>query len=150
MISMVYLLMIGGLVCFAGMGIIHKLGDRAGAHPLGLSLFAMGAAATASFLYTLVAQNNSLQTIPHVVMLLALPFGASAGLGLWVFQQGLRHGHIATSWLLINLSSGVPTVLSMVVYREPLTARKLGVFLLVIASLLLLWWDRRDQWERTK
>jgi drug/metabolite transporter (DMT)-like permease len=146
MIPIAYLFMAGGLIAFASMGIIHKLGDRSKAHPLGLSLIAMGVASAASFIYAALFQG-SVQTMPRFTMLLALPFGASAGLGLWFFQQGLRYGRIATSWLLINLSAGVPTVLSMIFYREPFTLRKLCVFLLVIASLLLLWWDRRDHVE---
>ena len=140
-----YLLMAAGLVSFAGMGIVHKLGDRHGAQPLGIVLFAMITAAAASFLYTLLFQSAAIRTIPPRAMLLAVPFGASAAVGLWLFQRGLRYGHIATSWLLINLSSGIPTILSILFYREPLNWKKLLVFLLVVASLLLLWWDRRKQ-----
>lgn len=140
-----YLLMAAGLVSFAGMGIVHKLGDRYGAQPLGIALFAMLTASAVSFLYTALFQSAAIRTIPPRVMLLAVPFGASAAIGLWLFQRGLRYGHIATSWLLINLSSGIPTVLSILFYREPLNLKRMLVFLLVIASLLLLWWDRRKQ-----
>ena len=42
-----------------------------------------------------------------------------AAIALWLFQRGLRYGRIATSWLLINLSSAVPTALSVIVYHEP-------------------------------
>ncbi|MBV9677684.1 MAG: EamA family transporter [Acidobacteriaceae bacterium] len=140
-----YLLMAAGLVSFAGMGIVHKLGDRYGAQPLGIALFAMLTASAVSFLYTALFQGAAIHTIPPRVMLLAVPFGASAAIGLWLFQRGLRYGHIATSWLLINLSSGIPTVLSILFYREPLNLKRMLVFLLVIASLLLLWWDRRKQ-----
>jgi len=148
MIPIAYLFMAGGLISFAGMGVIHKLGDRKGAHPLGLSLIAVGVASAASFLYAVFFQGNAFQTMPKIAMLIAIPFGASAAMGLWFFQKGLRYGRIATSWLLINLSAGVPTVLSMIFYREPLTLKKAAVFMLVIASLLLLWWNRRDQLEQ--
>ena len=72
-------------------------------------------------------------------------FGIFAALALWIFQKGLRFGRIATSWLLINLSSALPTVLSVVIYHEPLGLRKALVLALVVASLLLLWWDRKQQ-----
>ncbi len=143
--SVAYLLMGAGLASFASMGIVHKLGDRSGAQPLGISLFAMGTASLVSLTYALIFQGATISTIPKAIILLALPFGVSAALGLWLFQRGLRYGHIATSWLLINLSSGIPTVLSVVFYRESLNLRKILVLLLVIASLLLLWWDRRKQ-----
>jgi drug/metabolite transporter (DMT)-like permease len=60
----------------------------------------------------------------------------------------LRHGSIATSWLLINLSAGVPTVLSIVFYREAVGWKKALVLVLVVVSLLLLWWDRRVRDEQ--
>lgn len=145
MIPIAYLFMAGGLVSFAAMGIIHKLGDRTAAHPLGLTVVAMATATLASFVYSLLFQENAIRTIPGIAILLAIPFGASAALGLWFFQQGLRHGRIATSWLLINLSAGIPTVLSILFYREPLTVRRVLVFGLVIISLVLLWWDRREK-----
>lgn len=140
-----YALMAAGLVCFAAMGIIHKLGDRFRAQPLGIAFIAMATATLVSLAASLLLQGDALRTIPLRAVLLALPFGASAAFALWLFQRGLRHGHIATSWLLINLSAGLPTLLSIVVYREALTLRKLLVLLLVIMSLLLLWWDRRSQ-----
>jgi len=140
-----YGLMAAGLICFASMGITHKLGDRVQAQPLGIAIIAMTTAAMVSLALSTILQGDAIRSIPLTIILLALPFGASAGIGLWVFQRGLRHGHIATSWLLVNLSSGVPTVLSIMVYREHLTVRKMLVFCLVIVSLLLLWWDRRGQ-----
>ena len=145
MISPAYAFMAAGLVSFAAMGIVHKLGDRTGAQPLGIAMFAMMAASLVSFLCAVAFQGSAIRTIPATAILLALPFGASAALGLWMFQRGLRHGRIATSWLLINLSSGIPTLLSVVFYREALGIRKIIVLVLVIGSLLLLWWDRRAQ-----
>lgn len=138
-----YALMATGLVCFASMGIIHKLGDRLHAQPLGIAMIAMTTATLISLASATLLQGDAIRTIPLTAILIALPFGASAGIALWVFQRGLRYGHIATSWLLINLSAGIPTTLSIFVYREPLTTRKMLVLLLVTISLLLLWWDRR-------
>jgi hypothetical protein len=46
-----YGFMLTGLLCFASMGIIHKLGDRKHAHPLGLTLTAMATASLMSFFY---------------------------------------------------------------------------------------------------
>ena len=82
--------------------------------------------------------------------LIAIPFGAGAALALWLFQRGLRYGRIATSWLLINLSAGVPTVLSVVIYHEPLSTRRISVLLLIVVSLALLWWDRKQDMDKAQ
>jgi hypothetical protein len=145
MISAAYIFMAVGLLSFASMGIVHKLGDLCEAQPLGIALYAMISAAGVTFAYTFFFAGAPIQTIPAKAVILAVPFGASAGAALWIFQKGLRYGRIATSWLLINLSAGVPTVLSIIVYHEPLSWKKLLVLLLVAASLVLLWLDRRNQ-----
>ena len=51
---------------------------------------------------------------------------------------------------MINLSAAIPTVLSVVVYHEPMKPRKIGVLLLVVASLMLLWWDRKQDRDRNE
>ncbi len=145
-----YLLMAAGLASFASMGIIHKLGDRFRAQPLGVVFIAMSTASALSLIASFLLHGDAIFSIPNFAIWIAIPFGMSASLGLWLFQRGLRHGHIATSWLLINLSSGIPTLLSLVVYREALTPRKLLAFGLVLVSLLLLWWDRRGQVPEAK
>ena len=135
--------MIIGLLSFAGMGVAHKMGDRWSADPLLIAIFTMFSAAGCSFLIAMFKNPAAFRTLPPPIFL-ALPFGVSAALGLWFFQKGLRFGHIASSWLLINLSSAIPTVLSIAVYREPLNARKALAFVLLVASLILLWWERRS------
>ena len=139
-----YWLLVIALFSFAGMGIVHKLGDRLGADALHIALFTMATSSALSFIYALVFQRTALTSWNNTVLAIALPFGACAACALWLFQRGLRYGRIATSWLLINLSSAIPTVLSVIVYREPLSLKKLVVLALIIVSLVLLWWDRKQ------
>jgi len=139
-----YWFMLVALLSFAGMGIIHKLGDRHTCNAMHIALFTMATSCVLSLLYTAFTQPASLASSRIAVSLIALPFGACAAAALWLFQRGLRYGRIATSWLLINLSSAIPTVLSVVVYREPLSLRKVLVLVLIAASLVLLWWDRKQ------
>ena len=139
-----YWLLLAALFSFAAMGIIHKLGDRHACNALHIALFTMATSCALSLAYALVFQRPSLSSWHHAVPLTALPFGACAASALWLFQRGLRYGRIATSWLLINLSAAIPTVLSVVVYREPLSLRKVMVLLFIMASLVLLWWDRKQ------
>ena len=140
-----YLYALIALFSLAAMGIIHKLGDRYKTEPLPIALYAMIAAGVLSSIRAVATHTLALHPAPPRILLVALPFGASAALGLWLFQKGLRYGHIATSWLMDNLSAGIPTVLSIVFYHEQLGWKKASILLLIVVSLLLLWWDRRGQ-----
>jgi drug/metabolite transporter (DMT)-like permease len=139
-----YLFMALGLLSFASMGICHKLADRYHCDPLNVTVYAMCAAFVYSVVYNVIFRADSLISIPMKVVLLAVPFGVCASAAFWFFQRGLRYGKIATSWLLINLSAAVPTVLSIVIYHEPINKRKVAVLILIIISLLLLWKDRQQ------
>ena len=138
-----YFLVALGLFSFAGMGILHKLGDRLRGRPLPIAVWAVVAAGLISGVRALTTHALALHPLPPPILLIAIPFGICTGLSLWMFQEGLRYGRIATSWLLINLSAGVPTVLSIVFYRETLGPKRILALLLVVVSMLLLWWDRR-------
>lgn len=133
------------LLSFACMGILHKLGDRWQGNPILVAVFTMAFSCLITSFLALYRAGFRLDAPPSKVVLVAIPFGICAASALWFFQAGLRHGHIATSWLLINLSSAIPTILSILVYREPLSARRAAIFALVIVSMLLLWWDRKRQ-----
>lgn len=135
--------MLAGLFCFAGMGVTHKMGDRWKGNALNIALVAMIAACIVTLIRATAASPKWFLSFPYRVVLLAVPFGIAAAVALWLFQKGLRLGHIVTSWLLINLSTAIPTILSIVIYHEPLSSRKVLTLALIVASLLLLWWDRR-------
>jgi drug/metabolite transporter (DMT)-like permease len=144
-----YWYVVFGLVSFACMGIVHKMGDRWSASPLHISIIAMITASGLSFVVALGSAGHAATHIPLRIPLIALPFGACAGAGLWSFQSGLRYGRIATSWLLINLSAAVPTVLSICIYHETLSRRKVAILALIVTSLFLLWWDRKQDRARS-
>jgi EamA domain-containing membrane protein RarD len=142
--------MLTGLVSFAAMGVIHKLGDRQKCSALNIALFTMATSCVFSLIVMAISQRASLSSWNFSVPLIAIPFGAGSAVALWLFQRGLRYGRIATSWLLINLSSGVPTVLSVVIYHEPLSLRKISVLVLIVLSLALLWWDRKQDMDKAQ
>ena len=144
-----YLFVVLGLLSFAAMGILHKLGDRLQAEPLPIAFYALVSAGLLSALRVIGTHAVANNFPPAHIIFLALPFGGCAGLSLWCLQKGLRHGSIATSWLIINLSAAIPTVLSILFYREAVGWKKASVLGLVIISLLLLWWDRRNSSRRS-
>jgi hypothetical protein len=74
--------------------------------------------------------------------------GSLALCALWSFQEGIKHGKIATSWLIINLSSAIPTVLSIVIYDEPINLKKVGILGMIVAAIVLVWLDRVEDLRR--
>ena len=59
-------------------------------------------------------------------------------------MTGVRFGKISTSWLIINLSAAIPAVGSVVLYHEPVSAKKLLVVGLAAVAVLLLWKDKQE------
>ena len=142
-ISVGYLFIATSLLSFSGMGVIHKIGEKLQGDPLTIAFFAVLTGGVLSAAHSWATGALSVHAMPPAILLVGLPFGASAGLALWLFQTGLKYGRIATSWLLINLSAAVPTLLSITVYREHLGTRQVIALVLVVVSLMLLWWDRQ-------
>lgn len=74
---------------------------------------------------------------------MAVVFGVSSAIAILAFQEGIKYGPIATSWLIINLSSGVPTLGSIFIYHEEVNFRKAAALILVTVSMFLLWKDKK-------
>ena len=138
---MAYLIL--ALLSFAAMGVLHKLGDRMGGHPARITavLFAVGLIGAA--IRAAAGPGPAGTGAGARAIALAAPFGIASAAAVWSFQAGVRHGRIATSWLILNLSVALPTGLSILLYREPVGARKGVALLLIAASMALMWRDRR-------
>ena len=61
----------------------------------------------------------------------------------WRSRPASKHGNIATSWLAINLSAGIPTVASILIYDEPVGVGKALALALIPVSMFLLWKDKK-------
>jgi EamA domain-containing membrane protein RarD len=137
-----YIYMIAGLLSFGTLGVFHKLADVKQCRPAAVNaLIYLWSLAFAIIVVTLV--RGSSIGAPSTVAVIAIPFGISASIAILAFQAGIRHGDISTSWLAINLSSGIPTVASIFIYGESLTTRKLVALALIPVSMGLLWIDKR-------
>ena len=86
--------------------------------------------------------------IPPNALYTALICGTIALCALWAFQEGIKHGKIATSWLIINLSAAIPTVASILVYKEAVNLKKLGILGLIVVAIILVWLDRLEDLRR--
>ena len=141
MLTSGHLFLFLGLLSFGVLGIFHKLADVKAAEPKALTAVLY----VSSFLLALISSLVMKSGNPigsQAVILTALPFGISAGIAILAFQAGIRHGDITTSWLVINLSSAIPTVMSIFLYNERVTRTKEIALLLIPIAIGLLWKER--------
>jgi hypothetical protein len=120
------------LVSYSSLGILHKVAEIKNCRALAISLLMCGWSLI-FLLMTEMVLGKSLQT-PAQIVSLALPFGICAGLAILALQTALSFGDISTSWLAINLSAGIPTVLSIGLYREPVNGWKILALLTMAVS----------------
>ncbi|HEY8548355.1 MAG TPA: hypothetical protein VIL35_00250 [Vicinamibacterales bacterium] len=136
--------MLLGLLSFGLLGILHKVADVQRSRPEAINALL----ATSSLLLVfgfLVLGTAGGPAAPASVVSIAIPFGVAASIAILAFQAGVKHGNIATSWLAINLSAGIPTVASILIYDEPVTAGKAMALSLIPVSMFLLWKDKQAQ-----
>ena len=141
----IYLLL--AVLSFSGIGIVAKLADVKNSRPSAINLLVY----LSSFLFLVAvgALFGRHTGAPHFVKLLAIPFGISSALAILALQTSLRYGNISTSWLAINLSAGIPTLGSILLYHEQLNLRKACSLLLIVVALVLLWKDKKMEGVRS-
>jgi len=136
-----YFLVFWSLFSYGVLGICHKLAERKQCRPQPLSAVLMLGGFLGMNVFVLLGAGYS---IPPRALYTALICGTIALCALWAFQEGIKHGKIATSWLIINLSAAIPTVASIVIYHEAVNLKKLGILGLIVVAIVLVWLDRLD------
>ena len=139
-----FVFMLGGLVAFSIMGVLHKLAEVRQCRPRMINVMLFGWSAALVCGVVALLPGSGLH-VPGRVALIALPSGLGAAIAILTFQSGIKYGKIATSWLIINLSTGLPTAASIVFYGERVDVRKVAALGCMLASMLLLWRDKKDQ-----
>ncbi len=137
-----YLYMILSLCCFGCIGILVKFADLRGCRPSSVYAFAYGWCVLFGIGFVTLFRGGAFR-VPGAVYAIAIPFGMMNALGGIVFMTGVRFGKIATSWLIINLSAAIPAIGSVVLYHEPVNARKVAVLALAALAVVLLWKDKQ-------
>ncbi|MCC6262153.1 MAG: hypothetical protein IT169_01140 [Bryobacterales bacterium] len=141
-----YLYTLFGLIGFGGLGIFHKLADTWDCRPAQVNAL-LYCWSLVFVVATMLLQRQSWQAAADVPIL-AVPFGICASIAILAFQAGIRYGDIATSWLAINLSSGIPTLASILIYHEPVGWQRGLALCLIPVSMLLMWKDKLDAERR--
>ena len=129
------------VLSFCGLGVLHKVADFQKCRPSAINAYLFFWACLFITIYTLFL-GSSLRT-PGEVTGVAIFCGLCASVAILSFQIGVRHGNISTSWLVINLSTAVPTVLSIVIYREEVGLRRAIALIAIVLSLIFLWKDKQ-------
>jgi drug/metabolite transporter (DMT)-like permease len=132
----------GAMSAYVVLGLLHKLADRAGCRPNQINILLFGWSAVFSLVSLLVGGQGI--SVPLNVWAIALPSGACAATAILLFQIGVREGKIATSWLIINLSGAIPILISIILYREKVGLKQLVALLAMVASLILMWLERKQ------
>lgn len=132
------------LAAFAMMGILHKVGDRLRCQPVVVAAITMSSGAAIAAVRASIDKNVTVPGVPWTVLALAIPFGLCAVAALSLFQEGVKHGSIATSWLLLNLSVVIPTGGSILLFGETLSLRTAIALVLIVAAVVCIWWDMKQ------
>ncbi len=133
-------------VCSLGMlGVLHKVADHRRCRPTAINLFLFLWAGVLLAGVSWIRYGPAAFIVPMPALLVAAACGTCATLAILNFQHGVRYGKISTSWLLINLSTAVPTVLSIVLYSEHVDVKRAFGLVLAIVALILLWYERRQE-----
>lgn len=138
-----YIYLAAGLLSFSLLGIFAKIADLKRCRPAALYLIMCLSASLIAAVSAFAASSQAGRP-PGIVIEVALPFGALAALAGVALQAGIRYGKLATSWLIINLSAAVPTIGSVVLYHENISARRLIALMLMAVSVVLLWKDKQE------
>ncbi|MCZ2080264.1 MAG: EamA family transporter [Bryobacteraceae bacterium] len=146
----VFLLM---AVCSFGMlGVLHKVADYRGCRPEAANLFLfLGATVLMCIYAALKGDLAEISGLSSLAWLVAAGCGLLTSLAILNFQRGIRFGKISTSWLVINLSTVLPMILSILIYKEVVSIRRGAGLVLAALAIALLWQERRldEARERT-
>lgn len=143
-----YFLVFWSLFSYGALGVCHKLAERKHCRTQPLAAMLLLSASIGMSVFVFVGTQR--YTIPARGFYLAIICGAIALCALLALQEALKHGKIATSWLIINLSSAIPTIGSILVYHEPISLKKIFILGLIAVSIVLVWMDRLDDLRRAE
>ena len=142
-----YVFLITAIIAFGTLGIFHKVADHPHCRPKMTALLLHFWGGILAITYTISVNSHGLH-FPKSVVLIGASAGLIASLTLFVFQTGLKYGKISTSWLIINLTTAVPVLISIFIFNEKLSpAKGLGV-LMVFVAIVMLWLDKRADLQK--
>ena len=154
--SLGYLYLLLALLCGAGLGISHKISDLRDCRPSAINFTLFASATLLLWGYTLVVKvlGQGEALFPPFTLSavgVAAVCGLCACFGILTFQIGVRYGRITTSWLIVNLSTLLPALMSLIIYKEweQIRWQHPVTLVLVMLSVVLLWRDKLAEHRKT-
>ncbi len=144
----------GLLLCFLSalafglLACVSKLAEQRNCAASALVVAGFGWATLAMLAQTFSTSSGF--RVPFKVVPVAIAFGFCASIAYFAFQSSITIGKVTVGWLMMNLSAGVPAVVSIWVYRERLTPIKIVAFSLGLVSILCLFWGQRMDQRATR
>jgi drug/metabolite transporter (DMT)-like permease len=130
-----------GAISFGLLACVSKGAERRNANASGLVIAVCGWAAL-----IMLIRSALLKSGPHMppkAIAVAVACGVCAAVAYLAFQTSIRIGKVTVAWLMMNLSAGVPAVVSIWKYHEKLTTLKVAAFALVLVSIFFLFWGQK-------
>jgi drug/metabolite transporter (DMT)-like permease len=128
-------------ISFGLLACVAKLAERRQCNPSALVVWLFAWAALIMLGESLFHAGGTHMTWQIIV--LGVAFGICAGLATFAFQLSIEVGKVTVGWLFMNLSAGVPALVSIWLYHEKLTPLKSIAFCLALVSLLCLYQGHR-------
>jgi len=125
-----------GAISFGLLGTAFKAAERRKANAAGLVIACFAWPALIMLTRTLLLKSSV--HLPGKVYVIAVVFGMCAAIASLAFQLSISIGKVTVGWLMMNLSAGIPAIVSIWVYHERLTLFKGVAFALIVISIGLL------------
>jgi drug/metabolite transporter (DMT)-like permease len=130
-----------GATSFGLLACVSKLAERRQCNPSALVVWLFAWAALIMLGESFVHSGKVHMTWKIIV--LGIAFGICAAVATYAFQVSIEIGKVTVGWLFMNLSAGVPALVSIWLYHEKLTPLKSIAFCLALLSLFCLFQGNR-------
>lgn len=132
-----------GAISFGLLACGWKFAERRGCQASVLVLLVFAWATLVMLLRS--AGADGLLSLPLEAVAVAVACGICAVAASYAFQLSIGFGKVSVAWLMANISSAVPAVVSVFMYHEELTPLKIGALALVLVAIYALFHGRREE-----
>jgi drug/metabolite transporter (DMT)-like permease len=130
-----------GAVSFGLLGSVSKMAERRQCNSSAVVFWMFCWAAI--FMLGRALTQRPIVHLSWPVAVLAIGLGFCSVIAFTAFQTSIEIGKVTVGWLFMNLSAGVPALVSLFLYREKLTPLKILAFCLALTALFCLFQGNR-------